>query len=125
MEEVKGRKEAREAIVAEKQKHLDDIQMHLAALKEAAEPLSMQLALPPEYSLHHQQNLELASLLPMPLYIIFCQLRAVAEIAWTGTLEVLIAGELPFLALTIVFNIDISREPVCDWIVSNYRTRFH
>ena len=96
MEEVRSRKEAKEAVVAQKQKYLDDIQMHLGVVKEAAEPLSNHLMLPPQYSLQQQQNAEAASLLPMPLYIVFQQLRAVADTSWPDSLEVLIAGDRDF-----------------------------
>lgn len=92
LQEVRKRKEAKETLLAEKQKYLDDIQAHLDAIKEAAVPLSKHLQLPPRDSTHRQQYQAASALLPLPLYIIYRQIKAFAEV-YADPVEVSITGD--------------------------------
>lgn len=92
LQDVQRRKEGREAVLAERQRYLDDIQAHLNAMREAAEPLSKHLQLPPRGTTQQQQLHAAISLLPLPLFIIYRQLMAVAEV-FGDPVEVAITGE--------------------------------
>lgn len=92
-QEVRKRKEAKEAVIAEKQKYLDDIQAHLDAIREASAPLTKHLQLPPRDSTHQQHLQAAAAVLPLPLYIVYRQLKAIATV-YGDPVEVSIAGQL-------------------------------
>lgn len=96
---MRKRKEAKEAIFNEKQKYLDDIQALLGGIKEAAEPLKNHFHLPPRDAVHQQHYQAAASLLPLPLYIVYRQLKAVAEI-YGDPVEVQVTGKLPYLIMS-------------------------
>ena len=91
LQDVRKRKEAKERLLKEKQKYLDDIQALMGNVKEAAEPLKNHLQLPPRDAAHQQQYQAAANLLPLPLYIVYRQLKAVAEI-YADPLEVSVTG---------------------------------
>ena len=97
---MRKRKEAKEILLAEKQKYLDDIQGHLGAIREAAEPLKRHLHLPPRNLSHQEQYQAASSLLPLPLYIIYRQLKAVSEI-YADPVDVSITG--PSMLFNICF----------------------
>ena len=78
-------------LLEEKQKYLNDIQALMAGIREAAEPLSKHLQLPPGHAPHQQQFQAAATLLPLPLYIMYRQLKAVADI-YADPVEVLLTG---------------------------------
>ena len=96
---MRKRKEAKEAIFNEKQKYLDDIQALLGGIKEAAEPLKNHFHLPPRDAVHQQHYQAAASLLPLPLYIVYRQLKAVAAI-YGDPVEVQVTGTLLHLLMS-------------------------
>ena len=89
---MRKRKEAKELLLKEKQKYLDDIQALIGSVREAAEPLKNHLQLPPRDAAHQQQYQAVANLLPLPLYIVYRQLKAVAEI-YADPVEVSVTGK--------------------------------